>query len=373
MTIYSAQNTEKANIGHRSHSHESQPQHDTGDQISLAGTEQRSLSLLGSRNLDGRGNGPVRADAFRSVQQTQGNRAVQRAVQRTVSTPAPVPVQREEAPPVQAPPFGYSLDPNTGQWVASVNTDPVQGTASYSPGQGPSVNVNGEAGPVEFGGGANLDRGIYAHASYEDYLKAKGGYGPNGPHVQVDGQYEGFSGNFSADERGWQAQGAVPLPGDWNVNGQANSEGDWRVQAGGPIGPARVDAQAGNNGVDINAQVPIGPATVDGGYSTQNGGHFDATLPLPLPGNPTLQGGASGLGTPDAEGHAYATVPLPEFPGDPTLQGGATGLGTDNPSGEVGVSVPLPLPGNPNLEAGAGGLGTGEVDPYGGVNGWFNF
>jgi hypothetical protein len=50
------------------------------------------LALLRTPAIGGRGNGPVRAAALQRMQQTQGNRAVQRALA------GPTPVQREDPP-----------------------------------------------------------------------------------------------------------------------------------------------------------------------------------------------------------------------------------------------------------------------------------
>src|SRR5688572_3226468 len=56
-------------------------------------TEPLSPLLLGAHNIGGRGNSPTRAASIQSLQQTHGNCAVQRFVQRQA---APVtPVQRE--------------------------------------------------------------------------------------------------------------------------------------------------------------------------------------------------------------------------------------------------------------------------------------
>jgi hypothetical protein len=52
-----------------------------------------SLALLGNGRLSGRAGGSMRAAAFQAMQQTHGNRAVQRHLQRSTSRQA-IPVQR---------------------------------------------------------------------------------------------------------------------------------------------------------------------------------------------------------------------------------------------------------------------------------------
>ena len=93
-------------------------QHDTftPDQVGLDVTDAQptySGSLLGDSRLDGRGNSPARIAVMQHAQQTHGNRAVQRSIQRTVS------VQRDGPnfsllPPKLELPFGNGLTGGLG-------------------------------------------------------------------------------------------------------------------------------------------------------------------------------------------------------------------------------------------------------------------
>jgi hypothetical protein len=65
---------------------------------SITNTPHYSPSMLASANIRGRGNGPVHIGAMQQAQQTHGNRAVQRFMQRNRSLPA---VQRQPLVSVQ--------------------------------------------------------------------------------------------------------------------------------------------------------------------------------------------------------------------------------------------------------------------------------
>ncbi len=65
-------------------------------------------ALVGDTRLTGRGNAPVRTAALQRMQQTAGNRAVQRIIQRQSATapptPVPTPEERREGAPAAVPP-----------------------------------------------------------------------------------------------------------------------------------------------------------------------------------------------------------------------------------------------------------------------------
>lgn len=69
-------------------------EYDQGSKVSLGRILRDAGPVLFSSGIDGRGNNYARADAMQSMQQTHGNRAVQRFIQRSKDTSMPA-VQRE--------------------------------------------------------------------------------------------------------------------------------------------------------------------------------------------------------------------------------------------------------------------------------------
>jgi hypothetical protein len=84
-------------------------------------------SLLADVKLSGRGNGPVRTALMRQMQQTYGNRATQRYIQRQATQAGSLPVQRheanEEVEPIQRTP---SVIKEEGEEDRVLEEQPVQ-------------------------------------------------------------------------------------------------------------------------------------------------------------------------------------------------------------------------------------------------------
>lgn len=113
---------------------------DGGSTDSQEGSLASLRSLVGSTGLRAHSNTSVRANLMQGMQQTHGNRAVQRYVQRSAANgAAPLPVQREEEEELKSPritplpnpklelPFGGGL---TG------SVDPIETSVTYKRGKG---------------------------------------------------------------------------------------------------------------------------------------------------------------------------------------------------------------------------------------------
>jgi hypothetical protein len=103
-------------------------------------------SLLADPRLSGRGNGPVRTALMRQMQQTYGNRATQRYLQRQATQAGSLPVQRHEAnedvEPIQRTP---SVIKEEGEEERVLEEQPVQtmraSSASLNVQRKPEVDV----------------------------------------------------------------------------------------------------------------------------------------------------------------------------------------------------------------------------------------
>jgi hypothetical protein len=210
-----------------------------------------SGGLLGDARLSGRGNAPVRAAVMQRAQQTYGNRAVQRFLQR--SQPAwPTPLQREDAPPDPdaQPQDQNQSDPPPGKLssvegtIEKVKGEPAPGNGrcdgpeaapsgasnqiGYSLGGGQG-NVNaqfGTAASVQEGMGADAD-GTWGMDRINSNLTATSTVSYGGVHIEP-GAFGYAQPTFSFENINWKAEGSKV-----NVRATFNTECKWIVGAPG--------------------------------------------------------------------------------------------------------------------------------------------
>jgi hypothetical protein len=127
---------------HRRVQRAEQPEHlhgQPGGPENAAGMSPYAGSLLGNPVLNGRGNGPVKAAVMRQAQQTYGNRAVQRFIQRCAACNGQEePVQRQT--PGEQPTQGAA--PSNGGGGAAGAGGPARLEGSTVDISGAVVNIN---------------------------------------------------------------------------------------------------------------------------------------------------------------------------------------------------------------------------------------
>src|SRR5688572_23959283 len=177
------------------------------------GVQEASLtstaSMLNDLRLTGRGNGSMRAAAMQRMQQTHGNRAVQRFVERAITQIAPMPVQRDDEEDPNKPTFR--------PWLPELGL-PFGGGWGFK-GEGKGVGINYKDGSGSGGVGYDYGGGFTA----EGGLKSPWGK---------------LSGGLEFDP--WKKEGSAGLKlGDLWLKGQYGEKG-WGIGGGygsPPINP----------------------------------------------------------------------------------------------------------------------------------------
>ena len=125
----------------------------------------QSATKSGNPRLGGRGNGPMHIAMMQSMQQTYGNRAVQRFLQRTPAS-APTPVQRQDpqTPPATPPTIAITREGGEGKTFISTDTITLKAQVTAAPATGTggsagagavAAGVAGVAGAAAAGTGVN--------------------------------------------------------------------------------------------------------------------------------------------------------------------------------------------------------------------------
>ena len=311
MTTSNSHDTEEVRSGRRSAESETQSQHALGAQASADSALLYSPSLLSSDSLSERGNSPLRAATMQGMQQTHGNRAVQRFVQRQVSSES-VQVQRflgdlmdmvmptgEYQPSMpmggyggglgsgpfynptpsiplgeyQPPTGGFGMFPGGGGSGPFYNPTPSLPSMPQMPSSGPFYNPtpNIPMPGINAPGPLPVGQPFTGGPAFEEYFKSIAGKEPAKPgekprghaYWKEDADKGNVEGGFSLLSFVDEIAG-VPVSGDWLYGG--GKSGVWDHENGGTREGTTVGV-----GIHKGSYGKGGPVALDTGVGTAQG------------------------------------------------------------------------------------------------------
>ena len=252
-----------------------QPDHASGSLTDAAEGPTQLHTLISGHDLNGRGNTPARAASLQTAQQTYGNRAVQRLMQRGAATPA-LPIQRW-------PDLGELWNTmQGGDWRIGGITAPSQGELDNPTGPVPPLVRSSKSygsEPSKDGGGL----GSYGFGKVNP-LGIEGGFGG----IHQEGGLFGIP--WSSD--GWSAEGKYGLWDEGKPGGGSDTRGGLRLGGGVHkgsfnkdgfvsgdfgFGTASAEANAGTNGATLGLQANAAEGSMTFGNFDKGRGNDEST------------------------------------------------------------------------------------------------